>query len=118
MGQQIADASGYPARFAPAIGWAVHIVASLPYALPFGLVVHGDVVGAGIEPRDGLPVGVRERDREARADGGEELRVPARGGRGKEKGREGGEEREAGHRPHSTREQARRIAATHESVVH
>jgi hypothetical protein len=39
MGQQIADASGYPARFAPAIGWAVHIGVSLSYALLFGVVV-------------------------------------------------------------------------------
>lgn len=39
MGEQIADAGGYPARFAPAIGWAVHLGVSLSYALLFGVVV-------------------------------------------------------------------------------
>lgn len=39
MGAQIAEAGGYPARFAPAIGWAVHLSVSLSYALLFGVIV-------------------------------------------------------------------------------
>lgn len=39
MGEQIADAGGYPARFAPVIGWAVHLGVSLSYALLFGVTV-------------------------------------------------------------------------------
>lgn len=39
MGEQIAEAGGYPASFAPAIGWAVHLGVSLSYALLFGVIV-------------------------------------------------------------------------------
>ena len=39
VGGQIAEAGGYPARFAPAIGWAVHLAVSLSYALLFGVIV-------------------------------------------------------------------------------
>ncbi|MBI1734005.1 MAG: hypothetical protein HYR51_02420 [Candidatus Rokubacteria bacterium] len=39
MGEQIADAGGYPARLAPAIGWAVHLAVSLSYALLFGVII-------------------------------------------------------------------------------
>lgn len=39
MGEQIAEGGGYPARFAPAIGWAVHLGVSLSYALLFGMTV-------------------------------------------------------------------------------
>lgn len=39
MGEQIVDAGGYPARFASAIGWAVHLGVSLSYALLFGVIV-------------------------------------------------------------------------------
>jgi hypothetical protein len=39
MGQQIADAGGYPTRLAPAIGWAVHLGVSLAYAFLFGVLV-------------------------------------------------------------------------------
>jgi hypothetical protein len=39
IGEQIAQAGGYPARFASAIGWAVHLGVSLSYALLFGVVI-------------------------------------------------------------------------------
>ena len=39
MGEQIAGAGGFPARFAPAIGWAIHVGVSLSYALLFGVIV-------------------------------------------------------------------------------
>lgn len=39
MGEQIAEAGGYAARVAPAIGWAVHLGVSLSYALLFGVIV-------------------------------------------------------------------------------
>ena len=39
MGEQIADAGGYPASFAPAIGWTVHLAVSLSYALLVGVII-------------------------------------------------------------------------------
>jgi hypothetical protein len=39
MGQQIVEAGGYPASFAHAIGWSVHLGVSLSYALLFGVIV-------------------------------------------------------------------------------
>jgi hypothetical protein len=39
MAEQIVEAGGYSASFAPAIGWAVHLGVSLSYALLFGVIV-------------------------------------------------------------------------------
>lgn len=39
MGEQIAEAGGYAASVAPAIGWAVHLGVSLSYALLYGVII-------------------------------------------------------------------------------
>ena len=39
MGDQIATEGGYPLRFAPLIGWGVHLTVSLSYALLFTVIL-------------------------------------------------------------------------------